>query len=100
MKIAPLTVRTHLRRASARRCFVPITVAEYLSLRSASARGKELAKLAARLNAALEAKIAGATCECGEPIWALGSAEVGQMCFTCITGEAVPESDYELVPAK
>ena len=57
-------------------------------------------ELSVRLHRALEAKLTGALCQCGEPIWALGSAEVGLMCFTCITGEAVPDKDYELVPEK
>jgi hypothetical protein len=30
------------------------------------------------------------------PIWAIGSAVVGNACFTCITGEADPSSDYEI----
>jgi hypothetical protein len=38
----------------------------------------------------------GARCHCGSPIWAIGSAVVGNACFTCITGEADPSSDYEI----
>jgi hypothetical protein len=44
----------------------------------------------------LTAKERGEKCECGEEIWVLGSAEVGLMCFTCITGKSMPGSDYEL----
>lgn len=42
---------------------------------------------------------AGARCDCGEPIWVIGSAETGHMCFTCITGEADPSEDYEIAEA-
>ena len=35
-------------------------------------------------------------CECGEPIWVIGSAVAGHACFTCITGEATPSGDYEI----
>jgi|HubBroStandDraft_4_1064222.scaffolds.fasta_scaffold02562_8 hypothetical protein len=38
----------------------------------------------------------GVRCRCGAPIWAIGSAVVGNACFTCITGEADPSSDYEI----
>jgi len=39
----------------------------------------------------------GARCDCGNPIWVIGSAFSGfDGCFTCITGEACPEDDYEI----
>lgn len=40
----------------------------------------------------------GAKCgQCGQPIWAVGSAIVGwNGCFTCITGEADNSDDYEI----
>ena len=77
--------------------FAPITITEYVKLHAASNPGTDVAELSKRLQAVLKAKLSGATCECGEPIWAIGSAEVGFMCFTCITGEAVPDNDYEVV---
>ncbi|MGH8628578.1 MAG: hypothetical protein ACREYC_26035 [Gammaproteobacteria bacterium] len=46
--------------------------------------------LVVRLQAALAARGAGAVCDCGNPIWVIGSAVAGYTCFTCITGEAVP----------
>ncbi|WP_457290252.1 hypothetical protein [Pedobacter sp. UYP24] len=33
---------------------------------------------------------------CGNPIWAVGGAEAGYYCFTYITGETVPDEDYEI----
>jgi hypothetical protein len=34
---------------------------------------------------------------CGNPIWVIGSAAAGWYgCFSCITGEATPEDDYEI----
>jgi hypothetical protein len=44
------------------------------------------------------AKKAGAKCnQCGQPIWAVGTATVGwNGCFTCITGEADNSEDYEI----
>ncbi len=30
-------------------------------------------------------------CNCGNPIWVIGSAITGNACFSCITGEAVDQ---------
>lgn len=38
----------------------------------------------------------GKRCNCGNDIWVIGSAFVGNSCFTCITGESYPTDDYEL----
>jgi hypothetical protein len=39
----------------------------------------------------------GAKCiNCENPIWVIGSAFSEKMCFSCITGEAIPEDDYEI----
>lgn len=38
----------------------------------------------------------GAKCRCGNPIWVIGSAFAGNACFTCITGGAYPDGDYEI----
>ncbi len=49
-----------------------------------------------RLDDAIAAHKAGKRCSCGEQIWIVGSAEAGYACFTCITGDAAPDSDYEI----
>lgn len=54
------------------------------------------ADFTARLRNALEAYLAGTRCDCGEPIWVIGSAEAGLMCFTCITGSTDCSEDYEI----
>jgi hypothetical protein len=59
----------------------------------------DAADIEVRLRKTLKAYQAGARCTCGEPIWVIGSAEVGHMCFTCITGEAYPIEDYESAEA-
>ncbi|AXI99716.1 hypothetical protein CYPRO_0430 [Cyclonatronum proteinivorum] len=38
----------------------------------------------------------GQKCNCGNPIWAIGSAISGMGCFTCITGETDSSNDYEI----
>jgi len=56
---------------------------------------KELIKT---LKETLAAKKNGAKCMiCGTPIWAAGRAITGSyMCFTCTTGEADDNEDYEI----
>lgn len=58
-----------------------------------SAKEKDLRK---RLNSAVEADKNGVKCSCGNNIWVIGSASVGNSCFTCITRESQPDSNYEI----
>ena len=48
------------------------------------------------VESALDCYRNGMKCHCGSPIWVVGSAVSGAGCFTCITGEAKPDSDYEI----
>ena len=76
--------------------FVPIPFDRYVDYYLQSNRSVDRAELTRRLREAVDARKAGARCACGAPIWAIGSAEAGAACFTCITGEAWPDSDYEI----
>jgi hypothetical protein len=79
--------------------FVPIRLEDYVPLHLKSNPGEKQADVTARLKSALRAYQAGVRCSCGEPIWVIGSAEAGHMCFTCITGSTDPSDDYEIVEA-
>ncbi len=79
--------------------FAPITIQDYVKLHVKSNRGDKAAEVTAQIQRALDAYKAGERCQCGEPIWVIGSSQVGLMCFTCITGEADPSSDYEIAEA-
>lgn len=76
--------------------FVPITLEDYVAKSLATNPGRQRAEFVARLRKTLGDFKAGARCACGQRIWVIGSAEVGHGCFTCITGEAHPDSDYEI----
>ena len=76
--------------------FVPIPFDRYVDLHVQSNPSVDRAEFARRLRHAVDARKAGARCACGAFIWAIGSAEAGAACFTCITGEAWPDSDYEI----
>jgi hypothetical protein len=79
--------------------FVPIQFEDYVRLHLAANPGTNRADFTARLRNALEAYLAGRRCDCGEPIWVIGSAEAGLMCFTCITGSTDCSEDYEIAAA-
>lgn len=79
--------------------FVPISLDDYVTQSVASSPGAQRSEVAARVRRALADFKAGARCHCGARIWVIGSAEVGQACFTCITGESTPNEVYELAEA-
>ncbi len=79
--------------------FKPISIPNYVRLHLKNNPGDTEAEMTARLKSALKAYQAGARCYCGAPIWVIGSAVAGHMCFTCITGEAYPSEDYEIAEA-
>ena len=76
--------------------FVPIAVDAFVELHVKANPEEDPEDFRCRLRESLRAREAGVTCDCGEPIWVIGSAVAGRACFTCITGEAVPDDDYEI----
>lgn len=86
-----------LKHSAASHGFKPISIAKYVKVHAASNRGTNAAELSKTLRQLLQAQAAGERCACGEPIWIIGSSQMGLACFTCITGETVPDNDYEVV---
>lgn len=76
--------------------FKPIAFDEYVARHLKSNKDENELDLRKRLREAVDAKKSGRLCDCGEPIWAVGSAVAGHMCFSCITGEANPSGDFEI----
>ena len=76
--------------------FIPISINEYIKIHLANNPSEDEKELRKKLNAALEKYKNGKKCSCGSDIWVIGSAAVGNMCFSCITGEAYPKNDYEI----
>jgi hypothetical protein len=79
--------------------FVPIDIEKYVEFHMRENPDEDPDGLRARLIGALSAWKAGDTCDCGNPIWVVGSATAGHACFTCITMEAAPDGDYEVADA-
>lgn len=76
--------------------FTPIRLKDYVELHLRANPDVERADVIARLEYAIDAYQRDIRCQCGAPIWIIGSVEAGLACFTCITGEAEPDSDYEI----
>jgi hypothetical protein len=76
--------------------FVPISIDKYIKKHLDSNRSENEKDLRKRLNSALIDYKNGVKCSCGNDIWVIGSASVGNSCFTCITGESQPDNDYEI----
>ena len=78
--------------------FVPITIDEFAKSYSKNNPSEKNSNIRAALIETVQAKKNGAKCgQCGQPIWAIGSAVVGwNGCFTCITGEADCSEDHEI----
>lgn len=76
--------------------FVAISIDKYIKKHLDNNPSEDEGDLRTRLDSALENYKNGVKCSCGNDIWVIGSASVGNSCFTCITGESQPDSDYEI----
>ncbi len=76
--------------------FTPIKFDDYVERHLESNPDCSRKEITDGLKDALSAYKKGIRCDCGEPIWVVGSAVMGYSCFTCITGEAKPDDDYEI----
>lgn len=76
--------------------FIPITINKYVKKHLESNPTEVEKELRKNLKAALTSYKNGEKCSCGNDIWVIGSAAVGNSCFTCITGEGYPSDDYEI----
>ena len=85
-----------MKRMDAKAGFSPISIKSYVELHVKSNPDDKPKEVLALLQRALRDYKKGVKCECGNSIWVIGSAFVGNACFTCITGEANPDSDFEI----
>jgi hypothetical protein len=77
--------------------FTPILLEDFVELHLRANPGTDRAELIARLEYAIDAYRKDIRCQCGAPIWIIGSAEAGLACFTCITQQAAPDRDHEII---
>ena len=76
--------------------FIPISINAYIKKHLENNPSENEKDLRKRLNSALSDYNKRIKCSCGNDIWVIGSASVGNSCFSCITGESYPIDDYEI----
>ena len=76
--------------------FTPIGLENYIQRHLKSNPDASRKEIESGLRSALSDHKAGVKCDCGNPIWVIGSAVAGNACFTCITGEAMSDDDFEI----
>lgn len=76
--------------------FIPKPIPDLAQMLQES-NGGEAREWQIKLEVAADLKRRLQKCDCGNPIWAVGSALAGSsMCFSCITGTADPSDDFEV----
>jgi hypothetical protein len=76
--------------------FAPVSTDNFIKMHLKSNPSENEKNLREHINEALADYQKGVKCHCGNDIWVIGSAFVGNSCFTCITGESDPSDDYEI----
>nr|NQU94488.1 hypothetical protein [Bacteroidota bacterium] len=76
--------------------FKPISLEKYINKHIENNPTQNENELRKNLNTAIQSHQNGERCSCGNDIWVIGSAFVGNTCFTCITGESYPDDDFEI----
>lgn len=77
---------------------IPISIDKFVASYMKNNPKEKRQDVIINLKSAVAAKHEGACCsQCGQPIWAIGTAIAGwNACFTCLTGEADDSEDYEI----
>ena len=76
--------------------FTPISIEDYIRSHLKHNPSASRKEIESALRSAIADHKAGIRCTCGNPLWVIGSAVAGNACFSCITGEAMPDDDYEI----
>lgn len=76
---------------------VPISIEDFVNKHCETNPEENPNQVKEDLKEAVKDKKKGETCfNCGQEIWAIGSAVAYHGCFTCLTGEADSSEDYEI----
>lgn len=76
--------------------FQKISIDDFVAKTMKSNPGLNAKELKKSLTEFKKRKIQRELCDCGNPIWIIGSAIIGKGCFTCITGDSDCSEDYEI----
>ena len=81
---------------TSKRNFKPISVDKFFDLYQKNNPDTDTNEIRNNLSNFKTLKLQGQKCDCGDPIWIIGSAISGQGCFTCTTGQTDNSIDYEV----
>lgn len=76
--------------------FTPISINNYVALHLKNNPSQKEEDLRRNLETAIRDYENNVKCSCGEDIWVIGSASIGNSCYTCMTGEKLPTENYEI----
>ncbi len=76
--------------------FVSISIQSYIKIHLRNNPTEDKSTLTRNLKRALSDFQSGVKCSCGNDIWVIGSSQIGNTCFTCLTGESMPTDHYEI----
>jgi hypothetical protein len=79
--------------------YTPITIDNYVALHVQNNPTVQAPELRKKVLAALQDFKNGIKCQCGNDIWVIASASVGNSCFNCIIGESAPSTHLEIEDA-
>ena len=79
--------------------FNGITIKKYIDIHLKNNPNTDRVALKTKIEKALSDFRNKIKCKCGDDIWVVGSAVMGNQCYTCITGETNPNNVYELEAA-
>lgn len=76
--------------------FKPIGLEEFINQYLADNPSQDRDALRRTFEEVLRAYRRGKRCDCGNPLWVVGSVFGRPGCFSCITGEAAPDGNWEI----
>ncbi|PWH86627.1 hypothetical protein [Brumimicrobium oceani] len=76
--------------------FTPISKQEYVALHLLNNPSTNEAELRNNLDQKITDFKNNVRCSCGNDIWVIGSASLGNGCYKCLTGENLPTKHYEI----
>lgn len=76
--------------------FKPISIEKYIEKYMKIDQNVDKNEIETKLNMALTNYHLGEKCPCGNDIWVIASAFIGNCCYTCLTGKSESDNDYEI----
>ena len=76
--------------------YTPISIDNYVALHLKNNPSIKEEELRQKLDTAISDYNKNIKCSCGKDIWVIGSASIGNSCYSCITGEKLPTDNYEI----